>query len=371
MGRITVLAIALALVLDGVAVSQRSTASPTADVYAWDLPAWLTPPPVPADNPMTDAKVALGRQLFFDPRLSTTGAMSCASCHDPALAFTDGRPVAMGSTGERHRRNTPSIINAAYRPVLNWASPQVHLLEFQLLRPLFGTDPVEMGQAGREAALLADLASDTGYARQFATAFPDDPTPLRLANITRAIAAFERSLVSAGSAYERFRLGGDATALPAQAQRGAELFFSDTLACASCHAASTFNGLFTDGDRSPVFANTGLYNIGDAGAYPEGNEGLFRFTDEPADMGRFRAPSLRNVTLTAPYMHDGSVATLAAVLDLYAAGGRRIDEGPLAGDGRDNPHKDPRITGFALAPEDRDALLAFLDGLTDETAFRP
>ena len=365
-GLVAGLAVAVAgsVLLEPVSADMREPA------FAWDLPPWLAPPPVPPDNPMTDAAVELGRRLFFDPRLSATGTMSCASCHDPALAFTDGRTVAIGITGDRHRRNVPSIVNAAYRPILNWSSPQVHLLEFQLLRPLFGTDPVEMGRAGREPELLASLAQDADYEDRFTQAFPDDPTPLRLANLARAIAAYERSLVSAESAYERHRFGGDVEAISDLARRGADLFFSDALGCASCHTPSTFNGLLTGGDRTPVFANTGLYNIAGSGAYPEGNEGLFRFTDDPNDMGRFRTPSLRNVAVTAPYLHDGSAATLAEVLDIYAAGGRQVLHGPFAGDGRDNPHKDPRITGFVLTPDDRNALLAFLDSLTDETVPR-
>ena len=358
--------VGLALVASGSTAQIPVAAEEPVAAFAWGLPAWSAPPPVPADNPMTEAGVELGRHLFFDPRLSSTGTMSCASCHDPSLAFTDGRTVAIGITGDRHRRNTPSILNAAYRPILNWSSPQVHLLEFQLLRPLFGTDPVEMGQAGREAALLAALARDPQYPDRFAQAFPDDPAPLRLANLARALATYQRSLVSTGSAYERFRFGGDPDAISATARRGADLFFSDALGCASCHAASTFNGLLTDGDRTPVFANTGLYNLDGTGAYPDGNEGFFRFTEVPTDTGRFRTPSLRNVTLTAPYMHDGSVATLEEVLAIYAAGGRLITDGPLAGDGRANPYKDPRVTGFMLGEDDQAALLAFLDSLVDE-----
>ena len=364
------LLVGFALAAPGSTAQDPVASESPAAAFVWDLPPWSAPPPVPVDNPMTAGGVELGRQLFFDPGLSSTGTMSCASCHDPGLAFTDGRSVAIGITGDRHRRNTPSLLNAAYRPILNWSSPQVHLLEFQLLRPLFGTDPVEMGQAGREAALLAALALDPSYPDRFDRAFPNDPTPLRLANLARALATYQRSLVSAGSAYERFRFGGDPDAISAAARRGADLFFSDALACASCHAASTFNGLMTDGDRAPVFANTGLYNLAGAGAYPTGNEGLARFTEAPADMGRFRAPSLRNVTLTAPYMHDGSIATLEEVLAVYAAGGRLITDGPLAGDGRANPYKDPRITGFTLGAGDQAALLAFLDSLTDETVPR-
>jgi cytochrome c peroxidase len=338
------------------------------DEYQWPLGEGLPVPLVPDDNPMSDAKVELGRHLFYDQRLSGNQTQSCASCHLQEFAFTDGLAVAEGSTGERTPRNAMSLANVAYATTLTWANPLLLDLEQQMLVPLFGADPVELGLRGLEDELIARLREVPRYHELFAAAFPDEADPISLHNLTRALACFERRLLSGDSAYDRFVAGEDA-AISESAQRGARLFSGEKLECFHCHAGFNFqDSVAYEGKppRSGLFHNTGLYNIDGAGAYPPGNSGLHEFTGVAADMGRFRVPTLRNIAVTAPYMHDGSIATLDEVLDHYAAGGRTIVEGPHAGVGRDNPYKSSFIRGFELSEQERADVLAFLESLTDE-----
>lgn len=326
--------------------------------WAWDLPPGFPEPPVPEDNPMSAAKVELGRYLFYDTRLSGNQTQSCGSCHRQELAFTDGLAHAEGSTGEIHRRSAMGLTNIAYASGLTWASDAVRLLEDQALLPMFGEDPVELGLAGMEEELLGRLRDDAEMAARFEAAFPGEADPVSLSGITRAIAAFERTLISGGSPYDRFWYQDQPDALSAEARRGMALFNSEDLECFHCHGGVMFSDATAYADSAFVelpFHNTGLYNEDGAGAYPESDQGLIELTGDPADMGRFRAPSLRNVARTAPYMHDGSVATLDEVLDHYAAGGRA-----------QSPLRSEFVKGFELSAEDRADLLAFLDSLTDE-----
>jgi len=336
--------------------------------WEWRLPAWAPKPVVPADNPMSAAKVELGRHLFYDRRLSITGTVACASCHIQGKAFTDGRKVGIGATGQAHPRNAMGLGNAAYFPVLTWADPDTTRLEAQARVPMFGEQPVEMGLAGREADIERLLQRDPRYERLFRQAFEGDTQPWTIANLTRALAAFQRSLVTFDSPYDRYRYGRQANAIGPAAKRGEALFFSERLACFHCHGGITFSdAVMHERLEKPEtgFHNNGLYNVDGRGAYPDDNRGLMATTGKPEDMGRFRTPSLRNVAMTAPYMHDGSIATLPEVLDHYRAGGRRIATGPHAGDGSRSPHKSMFITGFALGARDKRDLIAFLESLTD------
>ena len=339
--------------------------------YEWkDLPEWAPKPMVPAENPMTDAKVELGRHLFYEQRLSVTGDYACATCHKQALAFTDGKPVSVGATGERHPRAAMSLTNVAYASVLTWANPLTTDLEEQLLVPMFGEEPVEMGLAGLEGQILQMLEDDLDYRQRFRAAFPDEIDPVSVANIAKAIASFERSLVSFNSPYDRYRYGGEPNAISAAAKRGERLFNSERLECFHCHGGLNFSDSTwheRKAFREYAFHNTGLYNLDGEGAYPPENPGAYEITLDPADMGHFRAPTLRNIALTAPYMHDGSIATLEAALEHYSAGGREIATGPQAGDGRQNPLKSHFITGFTLSATERQDLVAFLESLTDES----
>lgn len=331
--------------------------------YDWKLPAGFPEPAVPAGNPMSAAKVELGRHLFYDNRLSANGTQSCASCHEQRRAFTDGRPTAVGSTGEVHRRNSMSIVNVVYASSFTWANPVLPDLEAQALVPLFGEEPVELGLAGQEALLLQRLREDARYPELFAAAFPKEQQPISLASVSRALAAFERTLISGNSPYDRYIQGVDANALSSSAKRGMELFFSERLECFHCHQGFAFSDSVRTRDTvfpELPFHNTNLYNADGLGSYPAVDEGLREFTGKPEDTGRFRSPTLRNIAVTAPYMHDGSIATLSEVLDHYAAGGmaRARGLGP-------SPYQSEFVRGFTLTPQEREDVLAFLESLTD------
>lgn len=323
---------------------------------------------------MTAAKVELGRHLFHDVRLSADGSMSCATCHEQARAFTDGKAVSTGVNGEVGTRSAMSLANVAYLPVLTWQNPQLTSLEVQALIPLFGEHPVEMGMAGREQQLFAMFRGDPTYRRLFARAFPEqarqgDMALYTLGTLTRALASFQRSLLSFDSPYDRYRYGGQPNAISAAAKRGEDLFFGEKLECYHCHGG--FN--FTDNlkhVRAPFpeigFHNTGLYNKDGKGAYPKASPGIVEFTGEPRDAGRFRTPSLRNVAVTAPYMHDGSIPTLSEVLRThYARAGRAVHDGHPA-----NPLRSEFIAGFEISEAEVADVVAFLESLTDESFLR-
>lgn len=365
----TAATVVLGLAISAVAVAAPSTprraAAPPA--WQWQLPAHFPTPRVPANNPMTREKVALGRFLFYERRLSGNGTQACAGCHVQAKAFTDGLARSIGSTGEIHPRSAQSLANVAYNATLTWANPSLVRLEKQMEVPLFGDNPVEMGvtDANRDR-VLARIRRDPAYRARFAAAFPRMRQPVTWSTIVASISAFQRTMISGDSRYDRM-LQGKARFTPAE-RRGAELFFGERAECHHCHGG--FN--FTDqtnyvgiGVVMTPFHNTGLFNVGGTGAFPEPNRGVFELTANPADMGAFRAPTLRNIAVTAPYMHDGSIATLQQVVDFYAEGGRVIGDGPLAGDGRATPFKDPLITGITLTEAEKADLVAFLGTLTD------
>lgn len=339
----------------------------THNEYDWQLAPEMPLPSVPSDNPMNAVKVELGRWLFYDTRLSGNQSMSCGSCHLQPLAFTDGKPRAIGSTGDMHPRSSMSLVNVAYASRLTWANPLLEHLEDQALTPLLGEHPVEMGLGGREDRFAELLRNDEKYMELTRRAFPGDADPYSLLNGVRAISAFVRSIVSYESPYDHY-LRGDQTALNASAKRGMDLFFSERLECFHCHGGFNFTDSTTHRDariESVGFHNTGLYNIDGEGSYPADNTGLFDMTGDRRDMGRFKAPSLRNISRTAPYMHDGSIATLDDVIAHYERGGRLVEEGPYAGDGRLSPYKSEFVTGFELTAEERSDLRLFLESLTD------
>ena len=337
--------------------------------YRWNIPEDIPSPLVPADNPMSDVKVELGRWLFYDVRLSVNGTMSCSNCHFQRIAFTDARARALGATGESHPRGSMSLVNTAYNARLTWANHLFDRLEVQALTPMFGENPVEMGMAGREAEIVELLRTDSRYREYFPEVFSMDEDPFSVLNTVRAIASFVRSIVSFDSPYDRF-LQGDRAALTESEIRGMTLFFSEQTECFHCHGGFNFTDSSTHANaliESVGFHNNGLYNIGEHGGYPEGNTGLHDLTGKPRDMGRFKAPTLRNIAMTAPYMHDGSIATLDGVLEHYMQGGRIIDEGPHAGDGSRNPYKSVFVREIELTKSEREDLLAFLRALTDRT----
>lgn len=342
---------------------------PADDTYPWGLPDWAPRPPVPAANPMTPEKVAWGRLLFHDPQLSGNGTQACASCHLQQLGFADGLPTSVGSTGEPTPRNSQGLVNVAYLTTLTWANPALRTLEQQILVPLYGEAPVELGVTGNEAAVEARLRADAEHVDLAAAAFPGEAEPVTLPNAVLALASFVRSMVSFDTPLDRLQAGEPVT-LPADVRLGMELFFSETLECHHCHGGWNYALSSTrEGDANPPvnFQNNGSYNVDGTGAYPPGNGGLYELTGDVAHMGQFRPPTMRNIALTAPYLHDGSTATLGEVVDAYARGGRLVAGGPYAGDGADNPHKSPFVGGFTLDDEERAGLLAFLAALTDES----
>jgi cytochrome c peroxidase len=361
----------------GAPLTVASTDSqPAADdtPYKWHLPRGFPTPAVPADNVMSAAKVALGRRLFFEPRLSITGQYSCASCHEPGRAYTDGRALAIGATGQSLIHSAMSLVNVAYNISFGWTNPsrrpgrrpELQSLESQMLEPLLNEHPVELGLAGRQASVCDLLAADPGYRAGFARAFPQETSaraaagagtpagastnagvgtpagasgdnarvasaPVSFENIVKAIAAFERTSIFGDSPFDRYVFGGDHDAISAPAKRGMQLFYSPKAGCGSCHSGFNFNGNWRDsqGDTGkPGFANNG---IGDQ---------------------LMRVPTLRNIALTAPYMHDGRFATLDAVLDHYA----HVAELPAS---------DAKLRTFNLSADERADLIAFLHSLTD------
>ncbi len=326
-----------------------------ANTYKWDLPEGFAPPPVPADNPMTAEKVELGRYLFYDKRMSGNGRQACASCHMQKFAFTDGRPHAVGSTGQAHPRGSMSLVNIAWSTSLTWANPALTHLEDQARVPMFGTRPVELGLDPQGQAFLAAVKQDRRYQKLFRQAYPKDADPYTVAHVVGAIASFERTIISAKSPWDddwrqlrrlsSFNL--DFSVTSEAARRGEVLFFSKKLACFRCHSGIDFNTSIADNGHvqgGAVFHNNGM---------PAGAPGAFEYTKRPSDAGKFKAPTMRNVALTAPYMHDGSLPTLEAVIDHYAKGGSHT------------PNQSKLVKGFTLSRQERADLLAFLHSLTD------
>ena len=337
--------------------------------YQWDLPPWAPDPIVPLDNPMSREKVELGRHLFYDKRLSADASMSCATCHQQQKAFTDGKARSEGVDGTLGGRSAMSLANAGYLPVLTWMNPNLNSLEIQALITIFGEHPVEMGMAGREQLLFERLKAEPRYRKLFTEAFPNESTRgdealYSLSTVTKALAAFQRSLVSFGSAFDQYRYEGKKEALSASAKRGESLFFGEKMECYHCHGGLNFNDNVQH-SRMPFpelgFHNTGLYDIDGKGSYPKKNPGIIEITGLAGDTGKFRTPTLRNVALTAPYMHDGSIPTLAEVIrSHYARAGRAS-----AKYGQPNPLRSEFLQGFEVTDEEVADLVVFLESLTD------
>lgn len=287
----------------------------------------------PEDNPTTPEKVALGRLLFFDPLLSENNEVACATCHQPNKGLSDGRSTSIGISGIPVPRNAPTLWNVGFVQNLFWDG-RIQSLEMQAIFPL--TNPDEMGVRDLDG-MLAELLSYSEYAELFATAFPDEP--VTLVQVEQALAAFQRTFISDDSPFDRFA-AGEATALTAAEQRGLDLFRSTKTRCVECHTFPTFS--------SESFRVIGVESD-DPGRAAVFDGGLF---------GSFKVPTLRNVALTAPYMHNGSLATLAEVVNFYADGGGRV---------RGVENMDGLIQPIDLSAEERADLVAFLLALTDES----
>jgi cytochrome c peroxidase len=283
----------------------------------------------PGDNALTEARAQLGKRLFFDTRLSRTEEVSCSSCHEQAFAFAEPDRVSTGVDQLQGTRNAPALLNLAWGESFFWDG-RARSLEEQAGQPI--ENPIEMNLPLNEA--VARVTAEPSYVRAFAEAYSSAPSE---ESLRRALASFVRTLVSSGSPYDR-HLRGDDTAFGAAEARGEALFLSDRAGCFHCHPA----GMLT---------NEGFFHNG---SYEGGEDtGRQLLTGRSGDIGKFKVPGLRNVANTAPYMHDGSLSTLEAVIDQYDRGGR--------GD----PNTDPQILPLALSAEEKADLLAFLSSLTD------
>lgn len=353
---------ALALVLSW---SEAKPAPQTTQDYSLSLPADVIPPLIPDDNPLTAAKVALGQKLYFDARLSADNTVSCATCHDPAKGFGDGKALAVGIGQKTGSRNSPTVLNAAFNDFQFWDG-RASTLEEQAKGPL--TNPVEMGMASHDA-LVGKLQSISEYPPLFKQAFDSDQ--ITIDNVARAIASYERTVFSFSSPFDRFN-AGDKTAMSASAQRGWDLF-NGKARCNDCHGYVA---------SAPTFTDNKFHNIGvamhaanfvelarKAGQSPESTSNLahaagyselgrFLVTKEPKDIGAFKTPGLRNVALTAPYMHDGSQKTLDEVIEFYDKGGE------------DNPYLDGGIRPLKLTAQEQTDLVEFLKALTSDDLTR-
>jgi cytochrome c peroxidase len=288
----------------------------------------------PADNALTPERIALGRRLFHERALSRTREVSCASCHDQAHAFADPRRFSAGVEGRLGTRNSPSLANLAWGTSFFWDGG-APTLEQQAIAPI--KSPDEMDLTLREAN--ERLAADPSYLEAFRRAYGEGPSE---ATLPRALASFVRILVSGSSRFDRHRRG-DAAALTPAERRGLEIFNGEKGECFHCHVGWNLT--------TQAFRNNGI-------AAGDPDPGRARLTSRPGDAGRFKVPTLRNVAVTAPYMHDGSLATLDEVIDHYARGGRG------------HPNTDPGLRSLDLTPQDRADLKAFLEALTDEEFLR-
>jgi cytochrome c peroxidase len=306
------------------------------------------------------AQVKLGQYLFYDTRLSANNTKACATCHAPELAFSDAYRRSSGLYADPTRHNAPSLLNIDSRSSLNWAEPHLHSLAEQMLRPLFATNPSEMGAKGYENIIYERLKADTLYTKLFQQAYPAQNNPIHFDHIISAIAQFLRTLKMPAALNNYANCDHISNTQQKQlAQQGYQLFFSERLNCFACH-----NGTNLDQPmQGETFANIGLYNCNNA--YPADDFGIAEKTNQAHDNGKFRIPSLRNVALTAPYFHDGSTATLSEVIDMYQNGGRNMDYGNCMGNGKQNPNKDKRLRTFTLTPSEKQQLIAFLHSLTD------
>lgn len=318
-------------------VSSRPVGSPVQIA----VPLGLPPLPIPADNPPTADTIALGRTLFYDKRVSVDGTMSCASCHDPRDYFTDGKDISRGVRGALGKRNAPTILNAAYLPFQFWDGRAI-TLEKQAAFPI--ADPAEMSQP--HAADVSKLGDDPAYRAMFRKSFGTDTVTIE--RVEAALASFERTALSGNSAFDRFQYGGDRTALTPAQQRGLQVYADPNRGnCTACHIMGPTTSVLTDGK----FHNIGA-GVNDTGDFSD--TGRFHETRIATDTGAFKTPTLRNIAKTAPYMHDGDLKTLKAVVDYYAGGGNS------------NPYLDPEMKKIHLSGPDRADLVEFLGSLTGD-----
>jgi cytochrome c peroxidase len=319
----------------------QAVARPVGKPVEIAAPLGLPPVPLSEENMPTAETIALGRRLFSEPKLSSGDKLSCASCHNPKIGFSDGRRFSVGASGATGKRNAPTILNSAYAPSQFWDG-RAPSLEEQVGGPM--SNPIEMNQSHEIS--VAKLQADPAYRADFERAF--GPGPITISKVKSAIASFERTLISGNSPFDRYQYGNDKTALSPAAIRGLEVFINHEKGnCAACHAVGPRDALFTDGQ----FHNIGV-GVNESGELTD--LGRYDETKYDRDKGAFKTPSLRNVALTAPYMHDGSLKTLKAVVDFYVGGANS------------NPYLDREIKPLNLTAQEKSDLISFLESLTGE-----
>lgn len=302
-------------------------------VYLLEIPEGFSYPFIPDDNPLTPEKIALGKKLFYDESLSVDSTISCGSCHRIENAFADHLPISKGVEGRTGFRNTPTLANVAWQPVMSMDGGNPSL-ETQPYIPIETHEEMDFNMV-----LLSErLSSDPVYVSEFQQVFGRNPDPF---GITRALAAFQRTIISGQSRYDQYAFQGNTNALSTAEKNGMNLFFSAELGCANCHSGF----MFSDGS----FQNNGFFDNYDS------DPGRARITTLATDVGKFKVPTLRNIEVTAPYMHNGSVETLSEIIDRYAEGGSG------------HVNQSAFIRPFTLTAEQKNDLIAFLYSLTDET----
>ncbi len=339
-----------------------------APFWAGDVPLGLPPIPIPSDNPQSPEKIALGKRLFEDKRFSGDGTVSCANCHDPTKAFADGEPTAEGIKKLKGTRNSPTVINAAYYEAQFWDGRRLSLEE-QAKDPLL--NPIEHGLTSHEP-ILETIRKDASYPAQFRSVFGIEPKDVTIDHVVKAIASFERTVISGDSPFDRYLYGGDKTAMSESAIRGLEIYRVKGR-CQDCHSLGQTYATFIDNKFHNVGVGFKLIEpqmMKIANAYrkakQEGKDidksvlgdkeiselGRFVVTLQPSDIGRFKTPTLRNIAVTGPYMHDGSLKTLEEVVELYDKGGEK------------NPFLDSGIRPLNLTQQEKADLVAFMESLT-------
>ena len=295
------------------------------------IPSWFPEMPIPADNQLTKARIDLGRKLFYDTRLSRDNSISCATCHLLDQAFTDGIPIAIGIEDRLGLRNTPTLANVGYTDRM-FMDGGVTTLELQAQSPIFTHEEMDF----TIAEFLVRIEDDGEYERMFDEAYGQPPGAF---GISRGIAAFERTFISANSRFDRYEYQNDLSALSQAEIRGRELFFSSETGCTDCHVP-------------PLFTNFEYENIGLYETYAD--SGRARITELSTDNGKFKVPTLRNIAVTAPYMHDGSSWTLEEVVDHFNSGGVG------------HANQNQLIRPLNLTDQQKQDLIAFLGSLTDD-----
>jgi cytochrome c peroxidase len=342
-----------------------------ADNFRDLIPAWIKDSVyLSGANPFSAEKAKMGRYFFYDRRLSVNQSKACASCHAPNFSFTDGYRRSIGALGDNVQRNAPTLINIVFNKYLTAADSTLHFPEQQINNPMFHYQPVELGWKGNEHIIIDRLKKDSLYNRRLPMLFPGDREPFTIKNIQDCITSFIKTILSFEAPYDRYIYNKDTTALSAAQIRGMKLFFSNELHCSNCHGGINFSTpALTDKSGNPdYYQNTGLYNINSKGAYPVNDCGLFELTRQPADIGKFRVPTLRNLAFTAPYLHDGTAAGLEDIIAIYQNGGRNITTGASRGDGRKNQYKNPLIQGFIIKEQEKKDLIGFLLSLSDSSS---